>query len=74
MLKEHLAALDIDFVNLKEEDSKNIKLLTEKLNEKNNEIFLLKEEIEMLKKLNKEKQQAISDLTIRNGREAECID
>ena len=66
MIKEHLAALEADFVNLKEEDNKNITLLVERMDKKDDEICLLKEEIELLKKLNKEKQQAISDLTLKH--------
>jgi hypothetical protein len=65
MIKTHLAALEADFVTYKEENNKTVQNLTEIIEMKDTEINALKEEIMLLKKNNDEKQQLISDLTVK---------
>jgi hypothetical protein len=65
MIKTHLAALEADFVTYREENNKTVQNLTEIIEMKDTEINALKEEITLLKKNNDEKQQLISDLTVK---------
>lgn len=65
MIKSHLADLEADFVIYKENTNSTIKDLKETIEKKDEEITSLKEEILSLKSSDKDKQQTLSDLTIK---------
>ena len=65
MLKTHMANLEADFVSYKLNNDSNIKQLNETINKKDEEISKLNREIASLKATNIDKQQAISDLSMK---------
>ena len=65
MIKNHLSNLEADFVIYKENINDTMKDLKQTIDRKDEEISSLKKEILSLKSLDKDKQQTISDLTLK---------
>ena len=65
MIKNHLSNLEADFVIYKENINDTMKDLKQTIDRKDEEISSLKKEILSLKSLDKDKQQTIGDLTLK---------